>query len=78
MVRNIGQRWCAIYGSKGCLVGALYIEIECGMASGGSETRSSVSFTFQKKSQPHKVKLPEEEEGKKDFVLSLVGNRIER
>lgn len=48
------------------------------MASEGSETRSSVSFTFQKKFQPLKVKSTSEEDDKRDFVLSLVGNQIER
>ena len=44
-----------------------------------SESRSSVSFTFQKKALPPKGKPPpQEDEATRDFVLSLTGNKIER
>ena len=63
--------WCALYGNS-----ALLVRIKWEMSSDG--TRPSVSFTLQKKSQPPKVRPTSEEEDKKDFVLSLVGNQIER
>lgn len=42
------------------------------------ETRSSVSFTFHKRTDLPKVNLAAESEEKEDYVLSLVGNKIER
>ena len=44
----------------------------------GSDARSSVSFTFQKKAQVPLGKPLLQEGEKKDFVLSLAGNKIER
>ncbi len=47
-------------------------------AKNDPEGRSSVSFTFQKKAKaPQVIPAPQEQESK-DFVLSLVGNKIKR